>query len=125
MTENVIVITTDNTIFIKELEIINGSMLDGLRKIVGGYIEIVRPKYLEDPLMFVCNEEGIVHELPFNFTGSVLYGTFEHGHPILGDIAIVQQGWRDGEPDIVGIHDNIIQQVYDQFVKKYKFLKGA
>lgn len=31
MTENVIVITTDNTIFIKELEIVDGSMLDGLR----------------------------------------------------------------------------------------------
>jgi len=39
MTEKVIVITTDNKIFIKELEIINGSMLEGLQQIVGGYIK--------------------------------------------------------------------------------------
>jgi len=125
MTEKVIVITTDNTISIKELEVVDGMILDGLQKIVGGYIETVRPMNLEDPLMFVCNEEGLLYELPLNVTGSILYGTPQHGHPIVGNIAIVQQGWRDGEPDIVGIPDNIIQQVYDQFIKKYPNLKGA
>lgn len=125
MTEKVIVITTDNTISIKELEIIDGMMLDGLQQIVGGYIETVRPMYLEDPLMFVCNEEGLIHNLPINVTGSLLYGTQQHGQPIVGNIAIVQQGWRDDEPDIVGIPDGIIEQVYDQFIKKYPNLKGA
>ena len=125
MTEKVIVITTDNTIFVKELEIINGSMLEGLKEIVGGWIEIVHPMHLEHPLALVCNEEGLIYELPFNFVGSALYGYAEHGHPIVGNIAIVQSGWRDGEPDIVGIPDEIIQQVYDQFIQKFPNMKGA
>ena len=136
MTEKVIVITTDNTISIKELEVKNGLILDGLQKIVGGYIESVRTMNLEDPLMFVCNEEGIIRELPVNFVGSLLYGepptiwhwpvhpSF-HGHPIVGDIAIVQQGWRDGEPDIVGLPDGIIENVYAQFLKKLPMLEKS
>lgn len=77
---------------------------------------------LEDPLMFVCNEEGIIRELPVNLVGSLLYGTPLHGCPIVGDIAIVQQGWRDGEPDIVGLPDGIIENVYAQFLKKFPML---
>lgn len=123
MTEKVIVITTDNKIFIKELEIIDGSMLEGLQQIVGGYIENVLPMNLEDPLMFVCNEEGLIRGLPVNTVGSILYGTYQHGFPIVGDIAIVQQGWRDGEPDIVGLPDNVIEHVYGQFIEKYSILE--
>jgi hypothetical protein len=122
MTEKVIVITTDNEISIQELEVVNGLILDGLQKIVGGYIETVRPMNLEHPLMFVCNEDGIAKELPLNLVGSILYGAHQHGCPILGNIAIVQQGWRDGEPDIVGLPNNIIQHVYDQFIEKYPVL---
>ena len=123
MTEKVIVITTDNTISIKELEVKNGLILDGLQKIVGGYIENVRPMNLEHPLMFVCNEDGLLRELPVNLVGSLLYGTPQHGNPIVGDIAIVQQGWRDGEPDIVGLPDGIIENVYAWFLKKFPRLK--
>ena len=125
MTEKVIVITTDNTISIKELEVKSGLILEGLQKIVGGFIENVRPMNLEDPLMFVCNEDGLLLELPVNLVGSLLYGTPQHGHPIVGDIAIVQQGWRDGEPDIVGLPDDIIKGVYDQFIEKFPILKEA
>lgn len=125
MKEKVIVITTDNTISIKELEVKNGLILDGLQKIVGGFIENVRPMNLEDPLMFVCNEDGLLRELPVNLVGSLLYGTPQHGHPIVGDIAIVQQGWRDGEPDIVGIPDGIIEQIFSQFIEKFPILKEA
>ena len=124
MTEKVIVITTDNTISINELEIIDGSILDGLKEIVGGWIEIVRPMYLKHPLVLVCNEEGLIHELPFNLVGSALYGYAEHGQPIVGDIAIVEKVFRDGEPDIGGINEDTIQQIYDQFITKFPILKG-
>ncbi len=125
MTEKVIVITTDNTISIKELEVNDGSMLDGLKEIVGGWIEIVRPMHLEHPLVLVCNEDGLIRELPFNLVGSALYGYAEHGQPIVGDIAILKEVFRDGEPDIGGINEAAIQQIYDQFITKFPILKGA
>lgn len=124
MKEKVIAITTDNIISIEELEIINGSMLEGLQQIVGGYIEIVSPVNLEDPLRLVCNEEGLLKELPVNVVGSLLYGTLWHGYPIVGNIAILQQDWRDGEPDIVGIPDGTVEQIYSQFIEKFSILKG-
>lgn len=125
MKEKVIAITTDNIISIEELEIINGSMLEGLQQIVGGYIEIVSPVNLDDPLRLVCNEEGLLKELPVNVVGSLLYGTLQHGYPIVGNIAILQEGWRDGEPDIVGIPDGIIEQIFSQFIEKFPILKEA
>lgn len=76
---------------------------------------------LEAPLMFVCNEEGLIHGLPRNNTGCIFYGTYQHGHPIVGNIAIVQQGWRDGEPDIIGLPEETAEKIYDQFVQKYPF----
>lgn len=75
--------------------------------------------------MFVCNEEGLLLNLPINLVGSLLYGTQEHGNPIVGNIAIAQRGWRDGEPDIVGIPDGIIENIYKQFIQKFTILKGA
>lgn len=38
--------------------------LENLQDIVGGYIELVTP--FEDPIGLVCNEEGLILELPFN-----------------------------------------------------------
>ena len=125
MTEKVIVITADNTISIKELEVRDGMILDGLQKIVGGWIENVHPMRLKPPLMLECNEEGLILGLPINPVASYLYGIDKHGSPITGDVAIVQQGWRDGEPDIVGIPDDAIERVYNEFIKTYPILKGA
>lgn len=70
---------------------------------VGGYIEIVHPRGLPDPFVMIVNEEGLLMGLRINRTGCALYGTKEHGQPIVGDIVIMKEGWRDGEPDIVGL----------------------
>lgn len=42
---------------------IDGS-LEGMQKVVGGYIQAVYP--FEDPVALICNEEGKLLELPFN-----------------------------------------------------------
>lgn len=42
---------------------INGS-LEGMQKVVGGYIQAIYP--FEDPVALICNEEGKLLEIPFN-----------------------------------------------------------
>ena len=70
---------------------------------VGGYIEIVHPKGLPSPYCMIVNEEGLIRELPVNLMGSILYQSNIHGSPIVGNIVIMKDGIRDGEPDIVGL----------------------
>lgn len=94
-----LVITTDNVMSIRDY---NGDYRE-IGEIVGGYIEIVRPRRLPQPFCMVVNEEGMLLNLPVNMAGSLLYGTDTHGYPIYGDIAILQEGIIDGEPDIIGI----------------------
>lgn len=72
---------------------------------VGGYIEIVHPFRLWHPFCMIVNEEGRLHGLPINPVGSLLYGTDMHREPIVGDIVIMKDGYRNGEPDIVGLDD--------------------
>ena len=40
--------------------------LENMQKAVGGYIEAVYPWKDADPVALVCNEEGILLELPIN-----------------------------------------------------------
>ena len=42
---------------------IDGS-LQGMQKVVGGYIQAIYP--FEDPVALICNEEGKILDLPFN-----------------------------------------------------------
>lgn len=125
MTEKVIVITTENEVSMRDLEVVNNSMLDGLQNIVGGYIEIVRPRGMESPLCFICDEEGLLKDKDINVFASFLYGTIDHGNPIVGDIVIMQEGYRCGEPDIVGIPDAACIEIYNQILDNFSFLKEA
>jgi len=59
-------------------------------------------------LCFVCNEEGLMHNLPLNLFGSVLYGFHIHGNPIVGNIVFMREGIVDGEPDFVELTDEDI-----------------
>ena len=125
MTEKAIKVTTDLQITIQEIEVKNGSMLKGLQKIVGGGIEIVHPRRLERPLLMVVNDEGLIYDLPVNPIGSYLYGMDQHGHPILGDIAILQEGLRDGEPDVLGLPDDAAEDITRQLNEAFRPLKEA
>lgn len=48
--------------------------LENLQKTVGGYIETVT---LASDLVIICNEEGIINDLPYNCNvcGHMLFGT--------------------------------------------------
>ena len=72
---------------------------------VGGHIEHVKPRRLEQPYCMIVNEEGLLDRLPYNEVASYLYETDIHGQPIVGDVVIMKDGRRDGERDIIGLDD--------------------
>ena len=88
-----------------------------IREAVGGHYELVRPRGLQEPYCMMANEIGLALGLPLNPLGCYLYGTLDHGHPIVGDIMILKLGYCAGEPDTVGMNDEEAQQLGDKFVK--------
>lgn len=123
MTEKVVVVTTEDEVSVRDLEVKDGSMLDSLQEIVGGYIEIVRTMGLDGSLVMVVNEDGLNLKLKPNLIGSVLYGTPAHGHPIVGNIVIMGHGYRNGEPDIMGLSTIFAEALASRlkhFVKRFK-----
>lgn len=66
---------------------------------VGGHFEIVRPRGLRSPYVMIVNEDFIHLGLPRNEIGCYLYQTKIHGHPIQGDIIIIQEN----ETDLIGL----------------------
>lgn len=109
-----IVVTTINTMYIKDF---GEPLYKSLGKEVGGRIEVVHPRRLYAPFVpfvMIVNEEGRLEGLPQNAFGSFLYGTRIHGEPIVGNIIILQEGFVNGERDIIGLDDNLARYVIDK-----------
>lgn len=88
---------------------------DVIQKAVGGWYEHVRPKELQAPYCMMVNEEGLLMNLPLNMLGSYLYGTHQHGCPIVGDIMFLKDGYHAGEPDVVGMSKDEALALGEQF----------
>lgn len=108
-----IVVTTDLEIRIEEF---SDPLYKTVGSAVGGYIEHVKPARLRHPYCMIVNEEGRLLDLPLNYVGSYFYGTDQHGEPIVGNIVIMKDGYRGGEPDIVGLNDVEAEQIKDVIV---------
>ena len=111
-TERVVVITTDNQIHQREIEVVDGFLLQALQDAVGGFFEIVQPMYLEYPYVIVCDDEGILKHKKLNTIASHFYGS-----GMVGDVVIMKEGFRDGEPDIVGLDDDETQYIMDRIME--------
>lgn len=108
-----IVVTTDLEIRIEEF---SDPLYKTVGSAVGGYIEHVKPARLRHPYCMIVNEEGRLLDLPLNYVGSYFYGTDQHGEPIVGNIVIMKDGYRGGEPDIVGLNDVEVEQIKDVII---------
>lgn len=95
-----VVFTTDEKMFVKEF---TQPLYKSVGDVVGGWIEVVNPRGLERPYCFICNEEGLIRDLPLNPIGCVWYRTVEHGNPIVGNIVVMKEADTDEGPDIVGL----------------------
>lgn len=108
-----IVVTTDLEIRIEEF---SDPLYKTVGSAVGGYIEHVKPARLRHPYCMIVNEEGRLLDLPLNYVGSYFYGTDQRGEPIVGNIVIMKDGYRGGEPDIVGLNDVEAEQIKDVII---------
>lgn len=111
-----IVITTADDVSVQDF---TPPLHESLGRAVGGYIEIVHPQGLNRPYCMVVNEEGLIHELPLNRAGPLLYGTQFHGSPIVGDIVIIAEGWTPEGRDIVGIPEECAEKVAQELIKAF------
>ena len=91
-----VLIKTDMTIRAVELQ---EPTYKSLQAAVGGNFEIVRPRGLRRPYVMIVNEDFVNLGLPRNEIGCYLYQTLTHGHPIQGDIIIMQED----ETDLIGL----------------------
>ncbi len=103
-----VVLTTDGQMYVKEF---SKPLYRSTGEVVGGYIELVHPRGLKAPYCLIVNEEGLLEGLPINPIGCVWYQTWRHGNPIVGDLVVMKDGFVGGEPDIVGLTDEEIQEI--------------
>ena len=106
-----VVVTTNEEMYVKDFA---QPLYETLGKEVGGWIEVVHPiglKRAPSNLCFVCNEEGLMHNLPLNMFGSILYGMPMHGNPVVGNIVFMREGMVNGEPDFVDLTDADIRWI--------------
>ena len=97
-----IVVTTTNVFYARRFA---DPLYKTVGEIVGGGIEIVHPRGLEQPFCMIVNDEGLLQGLPANPLGCALYETWRHGSPIVGDIVLMKIGYRNGDRDVIGLSD--------------------
>lgn len=98
-----LVVTTDETMYVKEFSY---PLCESVGEVVGGWFEKVSPGGLGHPFCFLCNEEGMLKNLPINCIGSIWYRSI-----IVGNIVVMKLGYRNGERDIVGLEDSEISEI--------------
>ena len=109
-----VVVTTDGRAYVREF---GYPLHRSCESTLGGWIETVRPRGLDRPYMMLVNEEGLLHDLPLNMVGSFFYQTHIHGQPIVGNIILMKDGYRDGERDIVGLEEDEAGKLLDMVLK--------
>ena len=75
------------------------------------WIEIVRPKNLARGYVMIVDEEGLLRGKIINVAGSHLYGTVEHGSPVVGDIMIVREVMGDEGPELAGMEPETANEI--------------
>lgn len=62
----------------------------------------------------LVDEEFLLKENVPNLAGCYLYGTDEHGHPIMGNVLFVGEEWGEGGIDFCGIEESTLQTLEAQ-----------
>ena len=104
-----IVITPADEICIADFE---APLYKSVGKAVGGFIEIVHTVGLCPPYCIVVNDQGLLDNLPENRIGCLLYGTYFHGSPIVGNIVVLKEGMTSDGRDFVPMEESELQSLY-------------
>lgn len=117
-----VVVTTELDIYIQDFAY---PLYKTVGEVVGGHIERVQPMLLERPYCMIVNEEGLLLDLPVSTAGCALYRSDIHGSPIVGNIVIMQLGYYNGEPDIVGLSDEAAEEIKARLERAAKAVKKS
>lgn len=105
------VLKFDTTGSLEKIEINSNSIHDTIKKDLGCSYEIVYPKGLGNEYFMLVDSNGVQKELDINIFGSYLYGSLEHGIPIVGPIYIL----KNKSGDFEGLSDESILEFQKQF----------
>lgn len=108
MEEIAILVTAENTVEQIVLEAEDDSLWIPITDAIGGFMEIVRPRSFNEPYIMIVDEEGLLKDKPIN-----LWASFAYGETIVGDVLIMKEGFRNGEPDIIGLESEDMGIYYD------------
>lgn len=90
-----------------------GVILDACQEQVGGWIEIVRPRFLYSVTMMpptacmIVDEEGLCKRKPVNKVATQLYGA----HSIVGDVLILDQLLTEDGGELAGFEDSLAENI--------------
>lgn len=95
--------------------------LHGLHDLVGGFIEIVRPKLLPRDWVMIVDDEGKLKDYPVNRLGTILYDS--PWDTINGDLLLVREGMVEDEegymvPDLIGLTEDEADDCIQRFIPK-------
>ena len=75
--------------------------IKNMQDTVGGFIEAI---YLDNGAVLICNEEGKIRDMPYNFTHRQMLGAIPLQYPIFGTVIVC--GIAEDEFDDVPIDFN-------------------
>lgn len=122
-----LIVTAGGEISVADLE---APLYRSLNSLLGGF-EIVNPRGLQRPYCMIVDDEGLLKEKDANVVGCILYETGKHGHPIVGDIAILRVEFGTTGADLAGLTDDDILKLRPKFetivaaYKKYQQQTGG
>lgn len=95
--------------------------LHGLHDLVGGFIEIVRPRLLPRDWVMIVDDEGKLKDYKVNALGTILYNS--PWDTINGDIVLVREGMVPDEdgymvPDLIGLTEEEADNCINRFIPK-------
>lgn len=86
--------------------------LDKFRNVIDcDCIEIVRPKFIPkyvnilNNIVMVVDGDGFARKKNVNVLGSIFYGYYEHGCPIVGDVILMTERFTMDGPALYGLSD--------------------
>lgn len=97
MKKKTVKVTTDNKISLIDVDFSN---LRSIQQAIGGHFETVRTQLMVDyfkdaSMIMLVDEEGLIKGLPVNALSCALYGTPQHGCPIVGDLIFARIAGED------------------------------
>ena len=125
MKAKAIKITTDNKLLIIDVPRKASSLLETLKKEIGGWVELVSPRtfhtieYLQEKVM-VVDEDGICKGKKPNRIATDLYGNYS---TIAGDVLILKYITTEDGMDVGGLTENEADQLYAYLAVRYDLIK--